>query len=58
MHGIWLRCATDGTAPWPRFGPTTRIVHRLAQEQSVAEAPPPAAVFVPPTVRPLRSATM
>ncbi|WNE98773.1 hypothetical protein PS467_27275 [Streptomyces luomodiensis] len=48
VHGIWLRFATDGTVPWPRFDPTTRIVHRLAQGRSASEAPLPAAAFVPP----------
>lgn len=47
IHQTWVAFATDGTLPWPEFDRDQRNVRLLATDQTIAEAPMPAAAFLP-----------
>jgi para-nitrobenzyl esterase len=47
IHSLWIRFATDGTAPWPEFDTDRRQVYSLTRQTAEYEAPMPAASFLP-----------
>ena len=47
MHALWIRFATDGTAPWSLFDPVDRQVYSLTQQAAAHEPEMPAAEFLP-----------
>lgn len=47
VHRIWVDFARDGSLPWQEFDRDGRKVHRLAADETIAEAPMPAASFLP-----------
>ena len=47
VHKLWVDFARDGTLPWPEFTRDARHVHRLAADETIREAPMPAAPFLP-----------
>lgn len=46
IHGLWVRFATDGTAPWPAWD-ETRQVYSLTKQAAEHEPVLPAARFLP-----------
>lgn len=46
-RAIWIRFATDGTAPWPQFDAETRQVYSLTRGMAVHEPLTPAVAFLP-----------
>jgi len=55
IHALWIRFATDGTAPWPSYDGDMRQVYSLTRQTSDYEPPFPAATFLPSgVVRPNR----
>jgi para-nitrobenzyl esterase len=47
IHALWIRFATDGTAPWPEYQPDARQVYSLTRAVSAHEPLTPAAAFLP-----------
>ena len=47
IHALWIRFATDGTAPWPEFDAQTRQVYSLTKGVAAFEPVMPAAAFLP-----------
>lgn len=47
MHALWIRFATDGTAPWPQWDGQTRQVYSLTRQEAAHEPVLPAAQFLP-----------
>jgi para-nitrobenzyl esterase len=47
IHALWVRFATDGTAPWPAFDGETRRVYSLTAQTAAHEPVMPAAAFLP-----------
>jgi len=47
IHALWIRFATDGTAPWPPFDPVGRQVYSLTKQTAAHEPVMPAATFLP-----------
>jgi para-nitrobenzyl esterase len=47
IHALWIRFATDGTAPWPQFDPVGRQVYSLTKRTAAYEPVMPAAAFLP-----------
>ncbi|CAN5125573.1 carboxylesterase family protein [soil metagenome] len=47
IRAIWIRFATDGTAPWPQFDAETRQVYSLTRGVAEHEPPTPAVAFLP-----------
>ena len=47
IHALWIRFATDGTAPWPPFDAVGRQVYSLTKQTAAHEPVTPAAAFLP-----------
>ena len=47
VHETWVRFATDGTLPWPKFERDKRVVHLLSADRTIDEPVMPAAPFLP-----------
>jgi para-nitrobenzyl esterase len=47
IHALWIRFATDGNAPWPRYDPVERQVYSLTRQTAAHEPVMPAAAFLP-----------
>lgn len=47
IHALWIRFASDGSAPWPEFDSQTRQVFSLTRREAQFEAPLPAVEFLP-----------
>jgi para-nitrobenzyl esterase len=47
VHKTWVDFAADGILPWPEFDRDNRYVHLLNANETIMEAPMPAAAFLP-----------
>jgi para-nitrobenzyl esterase len=47
IHALWIRFATNGTAPWPPYDSVERQVYSLTRQTAAHEPVMPAAAFLP-----------